>query len=163
MNEKTPPKKIIWINLREEPLIYINGVPYVLRDQYFTLRNIKSYSGITSTRLESIEMRLKEDVVGELHSYDEKILLHGEDEQGNIDPVWEDCEVENVLTMREAMDVLRDEVAESGVIAESGVKHVHVEFHRVPVTAETPPDDNDLDHMLQILGGSSLSDTAIIL
>ena len=28
---------IVWLNVREEPLVYINGDPYVLRDQYATL------------------------------------------------------------------------------------------------------------------------------
>lgn len=61
-----PPSRIVWINLREEPLVYINGVPYVLRDGYFTLRNIKAYSGITASRLELLENRLKDDVTKEL-------------------------------------------------------------------------------------------------
>lgn len=36
--------KVTWINLREEPLIYINGSPYVLRLEAVSLRNIKSYA-----------------------------------------------------------------------------------------------------------------------
>jgi hypothetical protein len=35
--------KIHWLNLREEPLVYINGSPYVLRSQAVSLRNVKSY------------------------------------------------------------------------------------------------------------------------
>ena len=82
-------RKVCWINLREEPLIYINGIPYVLRDQYFTLRNIRSYSGITAPRLELMESRLKEDVIIEVHNYDERILLHNETKEGEITPIWE--------------------------------------------------------------------------
>lgn len=83
--------KVCWINLREEPLIYINGMPYVLRDQYFTLRNIKSYSGITGARLELMESKLKEDVINELRSYEQRILLHTETKDGVINSVWEVC------------------------------------------------------------------------
>lgn len=33
--------KIMWITLREEPIVYINGAPYCLRRERFTLRNMK--------------------------------------------------------------------------------------------------------------------------
>jgi len=32
---------IVWINLREEPVVYINGAPYCLRREGFSLRNMK--------------------------------------------------------------------------------------------------------------------------
>ena len=34
-------KQILWITLREEPIVYINGAPYCLRRERFTLRNMK--------------------------------------------------------------------------------------------------------------------------
>ena len=79
---------IVWLNVREEPLMYINGDPYVLRDQYATLRNIKAYSGITADRLEMMESRLKEDVMHELEVYDGKLLLHQE-HNGVLQVHWE--------------------------------------------------------------------------
>jgi len=33
---------VIWINLREEPLVYINGAPYCLRRESLSLRNMKA-------------------------------------------------------------------------------------------------------------------------
>ena len=33
--------KIVWITLREEPIVYINGAPYCLRRENFSLRNMK--------------------------------------------------------------------------------------------------------------------------
>ena len=32
---------------REEPLIYINGTPYVLRQEAVSLRNVKSYAYVS--------------------------------------------------------------------------------------------------------------------
>ncbi|KAI5172549.1 hypothetical protein NEFER03_1624 [Nematocida sp. LUAm3] len=55
-------KKIIWMNLREEPIIYINGSPYVLRDKTAPFTNIQSFIGISYTRLEEMEKRLKKDI-----------------------------------------------------------------------------------------------------
>ena len=33
--------RIVWITLREEPLVYVNGAPYCLRRERFSLRNMK--------------------------------------------------------------------------------------------------------------------------
>lgn len=111
------PTCIIWINLREEPLIYINDTPYVLRDQYFTLRNINSYSGITPPRLEMIENRLKEDVTSELEGHEEKILVHSELDSKTI-PRWEECSAANVKTIRDVMEGLK-------------VEGIDIEYYRV--------------------------------
>ena len=37
-------ERILWITLREEPIVYINGAPYCLRRERFTLRNMKGQS-----------------------------------------------------------------------------------------------------------------------
>lgn len=151
LRENTPrPERICWINLREEPLIYINSLPYVLRDQYFTLRNIKSYSGITAPRLELMEAKLKEDIVLELQNYDDRLLLHGEAADGKTVPVWEDVAQSNILTLRDVVNHFSDEGDA-------------IDFHRVPITAETPPDEADFDHILEILCQQNASQTAIVL
>lgn len=102
------PDKVIWLNVREEPLIYINDTPYVLRDQYLQLRNMNSYSGITSTRLEMIETRLQQDIIQELEMHDGKILVHSELAEQTI-PRWEECDPSNVQTIRQVMEGLSSE------------------------------------------------------
>ncbi|KAI9192964.1 inositol hexakisphosphate-domain-containing protein [Polychytrium aggregatum] len=152
LTKEHPPDTVVyWINLREEPLIYINGTPYVLRDQYFTLRNIKSYAGITSTRLELIEDRLKEDVAFELSNYDSRILLHREISDSKVTGIWEDCTMEHVLTIREIMGQLNNDGA------------LKISYYRVPTTAEAPPDEEDFDTLLGILAAANLKSTAIVL
>ncbi|KAJ3409888.1 hypothetical protein HDV05_004169 [Chytridiales sp. JEL 0842] len=141
---------VCWINLREEPICYINGQPFVLRDQSVTLRNIRSYSGITSSRLEQIELRLKEDIVSELKSFDSRVLVHWESSDSEIKPMWEDCVSENVLTVQDVYSLLEKE----------GDK---ILYYRVPMTAENPPEDADFDMLLQILSTINLKDTAIVL
>jgi hypothetical protein len=49
----------VWFSAREEPIVYINKYPYVLRDADSPLSNIKRYAGINATRLEAMEDRLK--------------------------------------------------------------------------------------------------------
>lgn len=162
---------LVWINLREEPLIYINGVPYVLRDQYLTLRNTKTFSGITPARLEVIESRLKDDVRQEIAAYEDRVLLHGETEDGKITPVWEDCEATGVHTFKEVIGIVQSEEKDSDVALSSGKiegdaptvkKPLHIDYYRVPITAETPPDLVDLDLLLSVISRVSLSDTAIV-
>jgi hypothetical protein len=142
------PNHIIWINLREEPLIYINGTPYVLRDQYLQLRNMNSYSGITPARLEMIENRLSQDILGELEGHEGKILLHSEFAEHTI-PRWEECEADNVKTIKEVME-------------DFAVEGVKIEYFRVPVTAERAPDNGDFDYLLKLITRHSKNDTAIV-
>ena len=118
----------MFICLREEPLIYINSVPYVLRDDSYALRrNLETYQQISASRLELLEDRLRSDVVAELKQFDGRILVHKERDDGVVVPVWEAVQPENVLTLRSAM---------------SSVK-IPFDYHRVPMTAEREPDAAD--------------------
>lgn len=133
------PRRIVWINVREEPLLYINGEPYVLRDQYASLRNIKAYTGIAASRLEQMEIRLKEDVLAESRAHLGRILLHSEGVERDLLPIWES--VKDVSTMR-------DLFALNSTLSR---KYPHLEYYRVPITAEEAPEPADFDTFLKIL------------
>ena len=49
----------VWISAREEPIVYLNQRPFVLREQSNPLENIRIYSGINGERLEQVEERMK--------------------------------------------------------------------------------------------------------
>jgi hypothetical protein len=55
----------MWFNMREEPMVYINGLPFVLREQQRPMKNLQEYAGIDAERLERMEARLKQDVLAE--------------------------------------------------------------------------------------------------
>lgn len=57
-------KRVLWHNLREEPVVYINGRPFVLRDVERPFSNLE-YTGINRGRVEQMEARLKEDILQE--------------------------------------------------------------------------------------------------
>lgn len=40
--------RIVWITLREEPVVYINGTPYCLRREGFSLRNMKGMAHLVA-------------------------------------------------------------------------------------------------------------------
>ncbi|GAA6009259.1 hypothetical protein JCM11491_004248 [Sporobolomyces phaffii] len=148
-----PNANIHWLNLREEPLVYINGSPYVLRSQAVSLRNVKSYSGITASRLEVLEERLKSDVLSELRAFDGRILLATEAEDGSVNQVWETIEDESqVQTLREVMDDIKKEMQLGD----------HFQFKRVPITAEKFPEFSDLRDILETVTTASPDDALIV-
>jgi len=157
------PAVITWVNLREEPLIYINGSPFVLRDEMFTLRNIKSYSGINSARLELIEKRLKDDVINELTRCNGKLLVHVETPEGGVIPVWEEVAPEHVMTLKEIMSAAAEDVKQStSALQDLGSPYCKLEYLRVPITAEEAPDCSDLDAILSIFGSTQLDRTKFV-
>ncbi|GAA6059315.1 hypothetical protein JCM10212_005895 [Sporobolomyces blumeae] len=153
-SELKPNARKVWINLREEPLVYINGTPYVLRQQAVSLRNVKSYSGITSSRLELLEERLQADVRAEIRAFDGRILLATEAEDGSVNHVWETIEDESqVQTLREVMDKIKKEM---------GLRDEEFEFKRVPITAEKFPEFSDLREILETVTTVSPDDALIV-
>lgn len=47
---------MLWHNMREEPVIYINGKPYVVREAGQPFANLE-YTGIDRSRVEDMEVR----------------------------------------------------------------------------------------------------------
>ncbi|RCI04172.1 hypothetical protein CU098_006507 [Rhizopus stolonifer] len=156
----TPNQRIQWVNLREEPIIYINGIPYVLRDRYFTLRNMRVYKGITGPRLEGLEERLKQDVVREVNSYDGRILLHGEDKDGHVLAAWEEVNVEDIMTVREVMMSIAEQVAEE---SDDEATEGKMDYYRIPITSENAPEWSDFDEIRRLISGADLSKTAFVM
>ncbi|KAI8377229.1 inositol hexakisphosphate-domain-containing protein [Choanephora cucurbitarum] len=175
LQDRPKNERILWINLREEPIIYINGIPYVLRDRAFTLRNLRAYKGITGSRMEQLEERLKEDVIREVKQSGGRILLHGEDKDGNVLSSWEEVNIEDIMTVREVMEFagfeVQQELAQRDSSDEEGLQQGKVisdeesilEYHRVPITAEKAPEWRDFDDLTSLITGVDLSKTAIIM
>lgn len=75
-----------------------------------------------------LEDRLKSDVVTELQQFQGKLLLHTETSDGQVVPIWESVDKQDIESVREVMDELADDAA------------VDLRFYRVPVTSESSPD-----------------------
>lgn len=78
-----------WINMREEPIIYINKRPFVLREIDRPLKNLSSYAGIQVSVIEEMEQRLKQDILLESKNYEGNILIHDEVSNSGIVGCWE--------------------------------------------------------------------------
>ncbi|KAI0635643.1 inositol hexakisphosphate-domain-containing protein [Trametes polyzona] len=144
--------RIMWITLREEPIVYVNGAPYCLRRERFSLRNMKDYGGISAHRLEMLEERLRDDVVNEVNAFGGRLLLHTETPDGSVVPIWEEVDSDNVM-------VLKDVMAERKHVAEG----VELGYARIPITAERPPDFSDLSELIEVMIRCNASDAPIVL
>lgn len=71
-------RRVLWTCLREEPVLYVNKRPYVLRLFHDPLKNLET-TGIARERVEGMEQRMKLDVLEELSEYDGRMLLHDEE------------------------------------------------------------------------------------
>lgn len=134
---------VTWINMREEPVLYIHKIPFVFRDIDTPWRNVNSFRGISTQRLEEMERQLKQDVLDESKNYESKILCHDEIE-GKLQGYWETLDEENSVQST-------IEAYETGFHKAKEVFGVQAVLARVPVTDEQPPEIGDFDDILQIL------------
>lgn len=110
-----------------DPLI--SGSPYCLRRDSTALRNMRDYTGVSASRLEVLEERLRSDVIAELDAFQGRVLLHTESQDGEVMPVWESVDKTDVVSIREVMDE-----------AANDSRDVNLSFVRIPVTSESSPD-----------------------
>lgn len=101
-------RKVFWTCLREEPVLYVNKNPYVLRLFIDPLKNLET-TGISKERVESMEERMRLDVIQELKEYDGRVLLHDEDSGFNLLPLWETVPAELVETPSQVFESIRKE------------------------------------------------------
>lgn len=120
------------------------------------MESCTDYGGISASRLEALEERLRDDVTSELISFGGRyaaylsvlswyfnlsallrLLLHTETHDGSVVPVWEEVDSENVSVLKDIM---------------ASRRHLGVELKhaRVPITAERPPDFSDLTDLIDV-------------
>lgn len=143
-------KQICWTNLREEPLVYINKQPYVLRSTRAPFRNINTFVAIDEERLEAAEMRLKQDILAEAEQYGGRILIHSERDDRSLKVLWETiADDDDVMTPREMYQSL----------VEAGLP---VDYARVPMTPEETASPADIDALLKRLRSSASPGTHFV-
>jgi len=133
---------VLWINLREEPVVYINGRPFVLREVERPFSNLE-YTGINRARVEQMEDRLKEDILLEAARYGNKILVTDELPDGQMVDQWESVTPESVKTPLQ-------------VYMELQTKQFLVDYERIPVTDEKSPKEHDFDTLVDRISRADL-------
>ncbi|KAL9435401.1 hypothetical protein AB3S75_021637 [Citrus x aurantiifolia] len=139
---------VFWHNMREEPVIYINGKPFVLREVERPYKNMLEYTGIDRERVERMEARLKEDILREAERYGGAIMVIHETNDGQIFDAWEHVSSESVQTPLEVFKCLEDD-------------GFPIKYARVPITDGKAPKTSDFD-MLAVNIASASKDTAFV-
>ncbi|XP_044494094.1 paladin-like isoform X3 [Mangifera indica] len=138
---------VLWISLREEPVVYINGRPFVLREAERPFSNLE-YTGINRARVEQMEARLKEDILMEAARYGNKILVTDELPDGQMVDQWEPVFSDSVKTPLDVYEELQ-------------VEGYLVDYERVPVTDEKSPKEQDFDILVDKISQANLNTEVI--
>lgn len=128
---------VVWVNLREEPILYVGDRPFVFRDLAAPYVNVE-LTGIQTHKVEHVESTLKNDVLQEAQQYNGQFLVHDEASPGELVGEWEAANESTVKTLRE-------------VYAELNAKGFRVIMLRLPVTDEQSPEISDFDLLTSAL------------
>ncbi|PIA40733.1 hypothetical protein AQUCO_02400064v1 [Aquilegia coerulea] len=139
---------VLWHNMREEPVIYINGKPFVLREVERPYKNMLEYTGIDRERVERMEARLKEDILREAEHYGGAIMVIHETDDGQIFDAWEHVSSEAIQTPLEVYRCLE-------------VEGFPIKYARVPITDGKAPKSSDFDTLVMNIA-SATKDTALV-
>jgi len=134
--------KIIWLNMRQEPSVYINGEPVCARPpnkigEYAELGNV------TAAQLETDEAEFVRVCEGQMKAGDGKIKVLDVNKQEKT------VEVKSMVTLQEAIAGLAEKFP--------GLVHL-----RVPICNSASPNEADFDTIATAMVGSSIN-TPIIL
>ncbi|KAJ9696857.1 hypothetical protein PVL29_008858 [Vitis rotundifolia] len=141
-------RPVFWHNMREEPVIYINGKPFVLREVERPYKNMLEYTGIERERVERMEARLKEDILREAEHYGHAIMVIHETDDRHIFDAWEHVSSDSVQTPLEVFRCLEAD-------------GFPIKYARVPITDGKAPKSSDFD-MLAVNIASASKDTAFV-
>ena len=133
----------VWCNTREEPIVYIAGRPFVLRDAATPLKNVDAFAGISGARLEQMEGRLREDVCEEARLNGGLVVVHEERAAGVVVPCLIYCDEGSVKTTRQLFDELH--VVEGG---DNGGR-----YFRIPISHGQSPFDSFIDELYRLFAG----------
>ena len=67
------------------------------------------------------------------------LLLHTEISDGTVVPVWEEVQNKDVVVLKDIMAARRE------------LNDVILQYNRIPITAETPPDYSDLKELIEVV------------
>merc|ERR1719357_1833806 len=134
--------KIIWLNLRQEPVVYVNGEPICARPpnkigEYAELGNV------TRDSVKADEVEFVRGVEGRMKENGGKLKY--------VDINKKDCEAEvkELKSLSQAMEALQSDFP--------GLVHM-----RVPVCNSAAPLESDLDIICQTLVGTSINTPIIV-
>ena len=128
---------VTWTSLREEPVVYIQGQSYTLRDIQHPTANLED-TGISAATVEEREDHVKGEILQEAQRYGGRFLVAEEAADGSIVGRWVELKPGDVQTPAEVY---------------AGLQHegYRVDYARIPISDEKAPEDQDFDALIQRL------------
>jgi inositol hexakisphosphate len=155
-------EKPVWVNLREEPVIYIDGKPHNVRledfenmsgsemaerypwvEELMEQKGVSNYSDLSvddkRAVVERLETEEKQRILDEIDAPPEGYVLLHTEEEGDDEPQgrWVRVSPDKVKTTQE-------------VVTDLQATHPNLEYHRLPVTDEHSPSAEVYDRLAQI-------------
>jgi hypothetical protein len=159
--EQIEDSNVVWISLREEPFIFVNGHPYCVKAWKDPFDNIER-TGISAAQVQADEESLRLEILAEAKKNSGKILLHGETvpegdssvaAMGEVYCYWEDISQHSVVCYHTLCEQLTVECPQND--------NKSVKFYRVPVTDEHAFQEQDFDALCGILSSTPIGSTLI--
>merc|ERR1712038_394041 len=135
-------KKIIWINMRQEPTVYINGEPVCARPP----NKIGEYAesgNVTSKQLEEDEAEFVRVCEGQMKANDNKLKVL------DVNKQEKEVEVKTIVTLQESIAALLE-------------KFPGLVLVRVPICNSASPNEVDFDTITAAMVGSSINTPVIL-
>ena len=110
-NNNNSDEEVIWIELREDPVMYIHNIPHVLRYANNPFKKPDEFTaGLTDANIDDLLNRLKSEIKDECNANDGQVLLH-EEMNHKITENWFKINKFNneVLTANDVFKQLKDD------------------------------------------------------
>jgi len=137
-------EKVLWINNRPEPLVYVNSLPFAPRDRRDLVKPLK-LSNVTIPQITELETRFMENIKfmakkkGGLHYYHEDYTDPTDPDMKRIElKTTEVTAPEAVKSMAQVLDALTEE-------------ELPITFQRIPLEESVAPDREVFDKFVTIV------------
>jgi len=137
MEKIGPKKKVIWNNLRGEPVVLIKGQPFTLRSQDEILSSLY-YKGVNRPKTEDMENALKVEILKKIKSGQGFDLGTGQkyDKNTTIHIPANSLKPEDVKTLTE-------------VYQKAQAKYPNLDYKRIAINDRTRPTNRDFDALVE--------------
>ncbi len=130
IQQKVGPE-VVWVHLREEPVVYLAGKPYNLRYLFNPFKNLTDYSGTTRERAEKLEQQLHDEII-------EYTCNHG------YFPIFDERKDGDDIDVFEHKLLLEEAEVHSPF---SAFSQFGIPWYRVPITDERSADLIDIENL----------------
>jgi len=140
VNKFDEQKAVLWVNLRQEPAIYINGRPYSVRESDKIQSHIEKGEAFEINNLENDMASMLKKGDGSFSFY--KDMVGEQRKEKFIDVTMEKAKVDKVTTLSE-------------LFSAASKKEPKLESSRIPMNLNQAPNDDTFDMIIRLLKGHS--------